>query len=78
MIIGYARCRETITSPAPSPGAQAMGLRPNMRCNILVPIMAMGPQGVLCQCAVGHHIHVTERDLIPIDELAQALKREPS
>ena len=62
-LIGHATCRETITSPAPSAGAEAIGLKPNMICNLVIPIYAVGPMGVLCQCPLGHHVHVMPEDI---------------
>lgn len=61
--VGYATCKETVTSPAPSPGALALGLRANQPCGARVPIYAMGGMGVLCQCPLGHHMHVMPGDL---------------
>lgn len=61
--IGFATCSETITSPAPSPGALALGLKPNQRCGARLPIYAMGGMGVLCQCPYGHHVHIMPDDL---------------
>lgn len=61
--IGYATCRETVTSPAPSPGAIALGLKANQPCGARVAIYAMGGMGVVCQCPLGHHLHVMPDDV---------------
>lgn len=49
----YVLCPDTITSPAPSPGAQAIGLTPNMPCGLKVPVAHEAPL-MIFQCARGH------------------------
>lgn len=49
----YVVCPDRTTSPAPSPGAEALGLKADMPCGLKVPVVREAPL-MTFQCAYGH------------------------
>jgi hypothetical protein len=59
----YVRCPVTITSPAPTPGALALGLEPNMVCGMACHVVREGPLMEFV-CPVGHRFVAGTEDVI--------------
>lgn len=61
---GYVLCPETVTSPAPSPGAEAIGLRPNIVCGERCAVHREIEEGVMqFACPRGHYFFVEAKDV---------------
>lgn len=58
----YVTCNETISSPAPDERALALGIKPNMRCGLHVPIAKVAAV-MQVRCPVGHQFFATPDDL---------------
>lgn len=63
----YAVCREAITSPAPSEGALALGLRPNQECGHFCKVVARAPV-MQFKCPLGHDFVATDDQLVEFHE----------
>lgn len=61
----YVRCPVAVTSPTPSPGAEAIGLKPNMVCGERCGVhrIVWGPMEF--RCAYGHAFIATWEDVEP-------------
>lgn len=59
----YVPCPVTITSPAPSPGAQALGLEPNMACGERCEVWQEASQ-MEFRCPRGHAFIATPADVL--------------
>jgi hypothetical protein len=60
----YVLCPVTVTSPAPSPGAQAIGLRPNMVCGERCEVHQSLDDGVMqFACPRGHQFFAGPEDV---------------
>lgn len=65
--MSYVVCRAKITSPAPSPGMQAIGFRPNMECGARCPIPK--PAEIMyVRCPLGHSFFADADQIIEDDE----------
>jgi hypothetical protein len=59
----YVECPATITSPTPSPGALALGLRPNMVCGMKCRVVREAPV-MTFKCPAGHEFFAGSEDVI--------------
>lgn len=58
----YVTCRETISSPAPSPGAVAIGFTPNMVCGERCDVVTVADE-MFFRCPLGHCFIATPADI---------------
>jgi len=61
--VNFVPCPEKVSSPAPSPGAQAMGITPNMVCGARAPVV-IEAETMELRCPRGHSFHATPDDIV--------------
>lgn len=62
--MSYVLCPETVTSPAPGPGALALGLKANMVCGARCEVHRMIEDGVMqFACPRGHYFFAEAKDV---------------
>lgn len=60
--VPYVVCRVPVTSPAPAPGALALGLRPNQPCGAQVRI-TLPAATMAVRCPRGHQFFARREDI---------------